>query len=684
MVRRSVSMLLVCALLLTCWVASPAQVVAATAVVSNEYTTLTEDTEITLNGETLVVDLAGYDLTLKGTGTVYGFDTANDTFDHLSCGILTAEAGITINSVYEAPNGGRYVALSEGKYSTFHRLDMEIKTVSLRMSNSGIYFKAQYRCDRQVEQKVTGYGIAVSLMDLPGADFKSAAGDAFTVCTDKFASGAIVTSSSVVEIMKEELTSAENVKRSRMSIYANAYIDLGNGPIMADAANVGKKAGISASLAQVLAALDGKYSSYSEIEKGQLRDFNDAWKTAGVNLNLTNIGADTVVDWDTFNADLVFDAGTTNAYCPVCEKKVTWTPMTDTSTTTTAVDGGHYYLPNDLIFDNDNEKPFMYAPGAGQEACFHLNGHDLTSLNWRVFHSGSGKLRIMGNGTVAGYNKKSIHGAAIHTSNKNAGSEFILYGGTYAKVPGTPYNGAVIYISDGGGNLTVYDDVVIQADANGKPGIYTAANNYRECNITLHGCTVNGTIYMESATNPTNLEMIDTTVKGNITARSNNYITLSGKVTLTRLTTQEDSRATVKSLDPDAYIKIAADGAFTTASAGIGKYLDCFVAYNSGHKIYVRNNALYSGKDYTSALVFAEGTANATCPVCAKTVTWTEIVAGDSAFSLTDGGHYYLAEDQTYTGGGNAFLSFANKATVCVHLNGHNLTSRTSCFSFLQ
>ena len=44
MVRRSLSMLLVCALLLACWVASPAQKVAATAVAGNDYTTLTEDT----------------------------------------------------------------------------------------------------------------------------------------------------------------------------------------------------------------------------------------------------------------------------------------------------------------------------------------------------------------------------------------------------------------------------------------------------------------------------------------------------------------------------------------------------------------------------------------------------------------------------------------------------------------
>lgn len=654
-----------------------ADVMTAWATGSHNYVQLGADLELTLNGEELVIDLAGCDLTVSGSGKLSLFDTANDTYDHLACGIVTAGEGITVEQVVMAPNDGRYVALTDGSYTTVHRLEMQIKTVNLRMSNAGLYYKALYQCDRQLEQEVVSYGVVVSLEDMPGADFETVDGDAFTVCNDKFVSGATASSGSVINIMKSELTAAENLKRCRMPIYANAYINLGDGPIMADTANVGKKAGISASLSQVVAALDANYENYSDTVKGQLRDFNDTWEKAGVNLNLTNISADTPIDWDTFNADLTFDAGTTNAYCPVCEKKVTWTPMTNTSEPTTAADGAHYYLPDDLVFDNDNEKPFMYAPGSGQEACFHLNGHNVTNLNWRVFHSGSGKLSIMGNGEVAGYNKKSIHGAAIHSTNKNAGSEFILYGGTYKKVSGTPYVGGVIYISDAGGNLTVYEDVVIQADSNGKAGIYVATNTYRECNITLHGCTVNGTIYMESANNPTNLEMIDTTVKGNITARSNNFITLSGKVTLTQLTTQEDSRVTLKSLDPDAYIKIAADGEFTTASAGIEKYLDCFVPYNSGHKVSVKNNALHSGMDYTSDLAFAEGATDAYCAACKRTVTWTEIVAGDSAISMVDGGHYYLAADQSYTGGGNAFLSFASRATVCVHLNGHNLTSNT-------
>ena len=651
------------------------------AIETSSYIQLGADMELTLSGQQVRIDLAGYNLIVNGNGKLNAFDTANDTFDHLKCGIITAGDDIAVESVYVAPNGNRYVALTSGAYTTMHRLDMQIKTVTLRTSSAGLYYNAVYQCDRQVEERVTGYGVAVSLQDVPGEDFKTAAGDAYTVATEAFTSGVTVNSGSVVNIMSPEQSGADNLSRSKMRIYANAYIDLGNGPVMADAASVGKTAkdadfsGTAVSLLAVMRALDGKYDSLDVTTQKQLDAFAVQWITKGVNWKFENIGNGAAIDWDTFNADLVFDAGTTKAYCPVCQEKVTWIPMTDTKNTTTAADGAHYYLPADLVFDNDNEKPFMYAPGSNQEACFHLNGHDITSLNWRVFHSGSGRLNIMGNGTVAGYNKKSVHGAAIHTASKSATSEFVLYGGTYAKVPGTPYVAGVIYVSASGGNLTVYDDVVIQADANGKAAIYTSTNNYRECNITLHGCTVNGTIYMEDATNDTNLTMLGTTVKGNITIRKNNNVTLSGKVSLTRLTINDDSRVALKSLDPEAYVKINAKGAFTTENGSVAKYLDCFVPYNSGDKVFVKNNVLHCGQDYTANLEFAEGTTDAWCPVCKKTATWTEIVAGDTSVTMANGGHYYLAEDQHYTGGGTTFLSFSNGAKVCVHLNGHNLTS---------
>ena len=60
------------------------------------YTTLTANQELALKGDTLWVDLAGYDLTLTGSGTVYAFDSANDTYDAQKCGKITAPETVTV------------------------------------------------------------------------------------------------------------------------------------------------------------------------------------------------------------------------------------------------------------------------------------------------------------------------------------------------------------------------------------------------------------------------------------------------------------------------------------------------------------------------------------------------------------------------------------------------------------
>ena len=70
----------------------------------------------------------------------------------------------------------------------------------------------------------------------------------------------------------------------------------------------------------------------------------------------------------------------------------------------------------------------------------------------------------------------------------------------------------------------------------------------------------------------------------------------------------------------------------------------------------------------------------AVCPVCNEKVTWTAITQaanGTTAVgALTDGDHYYLAEDITYTGTDTYFVRAPGTGgKACLHLNGHNLTT---------
>jgi len=78
-------------------------------------------------------------------------------------------------------------------------------------------------------------------------------------------------------------------------------------------------------------------------------------------------------------------------------------------------------------------------------------------------------------------------------------------------------------------------------------------------------------------------------------------------------------------------------------------------------------------------LQFAPGTAEAECPVCEKTVTWTAFhQSADTTKRIgrpADGAHYYLAEDILYTQDASFILPPIAGATACLHLNGHNLTA---------
>lgn len=79
-------------------------------------------------------------------------------------------------------------------------------------------------------------------------------------------------------------------------------------------------------------------------------------------------------------------------------------------------------------------------------------------------------------------------------------------------------------------------------------------------------------------------------------------------------------------------------------------------------------------------LSFADNSNTAWCDVCKKQVEWTPITQqthGESGIGSisSDGVHYYLAEDITYTGAANFVRAPGTGKTACLHLNGHDLTA---------
>ena len=183
----------------------------------------------------------------------------------------------------------------------------------------------------------------------------------------------------------------------------------------------------------------------------------------------------TSVDMTLSNDPLAFQEGTQDAWCSVCHKLVTWTPITGEESFVQML-GSHYYLANDIEVSaaGNGKDGFLYVSGSGQSStCLHLNDHDLIVTGHRAIMGGPRALNVLGNGVVSGYSVGiGASGAAVHVNAGKGVGKVSLYGGTYTKADnGT--ESAILYVGYNGGTINMYEDVTV--DATGKTSTLTAA-----------------------------------------------------------------------------------------------------------------------------------------------------------------------------------------------------------------
>ena len=259
----------------------------------NAYTLLAGATaEIPETVTELNVNILGKEITISGNAKIYGSDTEND--DYVGNGKLIPAEGseITVEPVVMRSDK-RYIALQDETGAwTFHRLTMYMSAVTLRTEgNPGIYYKAAYKCDETLKEYVDSYGVAVSLQDMPGADFETA--DKYTKYgaesfAEAYANNTVNTvSGAVVGIMKEKNSKETNTANAQKEIYANAYLKLNifgeEMLILADTKNAGKTSdaegftGTAYSLFEVLEGVNGNWDNYSDEEKVTIATFLETW-----------------------------------------------------------------------------------------------------------------------------------------------------------------------------------------------------------------------------------------------------------------------------------------------------------------------------------------------------------------------------------------------------------------------
>lgn len=252
---------------------------------------LANGTSFALADQTLCIDLNGKKTTITGSGTLQGFDSANDTYE-ISAGAAAVADTVAVQQDLTV-NDKRYIAVSENGNATFHRLDMCLTNVSLRTAACGIYYQAKYTCDSVLAEKVSSYGVVFSLKNMPGADFREETGDnnRYTLRTPGkgFGKDTVATSGAVFNIMKTE-TQRNNAARGQMPIYANAYLVVDGKTLVADSANANRKitdeafTGVAYSLLDTLKAMDANWEEYVRSGEAEaVREFYNTWAQFGMN-----------------------------------------------------------------------------------------------------------------------------------------------------------------------------------------------------------------------------------------------------------------------------------------------------------------------------------------------------------------------------------------------------------------
>ena len=154
------------------------------------------------------------------------------------------------------------------------------------------------------------------------------------------------------------------------------------------------------------------------------------------------------------NSSLSFANGTTEAFCPICDRKVVWTAASAEKSIYPG-DGAHYYLAEDITFTGTADA-FFLSPTKGT-ACLHLNGHNITATAQKAIAAYGGTLNVMGNGMVSGnYATAWTGGATVHTTGLGT---LNLCGGLYVKPVTNTTANPILFVANG--TLNFYNGAVV-------------------------------------------------------------------------------------------------------------------------------------------------------------------------------------------------------------------------------
>jgi len=350
-------------------------------------------------------------------------------------------------------------------------------------------------------------------------------------------------------------------------------------------------------------------------------------------------------------SDFVLDTDNDGmAVCPACNQDVAWTPVTGRLGASMT---GHYYVNADI---NDSSSQWATITTKNAALCIHLNGHTVTTSGRIATVGSGGTINIMGDGTIIGE-------------------------GDYTGTDAESYTKATLVASTGPINL--YGNVKVISTAEGKPVMYNRVNS-----------TVSGNVVMEAHESGMAIQ----NEKGTLTLNGGKFtggalgqagtIVLDGATEIDLIAVQSGAKLKVMgdwTGKADAVFENpmvdgavpAANGESTGAFTGLLNSLDLETAeptqlFGKSGRLCTENAEVTPPEP--DFVLDSDGDNKAVCPVCGGAeVEWTPLEAGARPGTSTSG-HFYLLADSTNTDAQYATTTQKTQ-TICLHLNGKNLTT---------
>lgn len=239
----------------------------------------------------VTLDLNGFDVASAQikSGVLYCLDSATDDYDvsdDVYGKVVAYEGSLKAVEVSQSSDG--YLAIAEAEGTSFHRVNLKIKSMSLRPSDAGLYFISDFAGDHVVKERVKSFGVAMNTVEEPATENMATTTRCTSYSQEKFNTGAENTSSLVYNIMRSDLDSSENGQRADIQIYGRAYIRLDDNSYLFGATQ-------TRSLQEQMELIDTQWDSLTAKQKSGLYSLHGNYAQAMADWSIPNlVGAKTL------------------------------------------------------------------------------------------------------------------------------------------------------------------------------------------------------------------------------------------------------------------------------------------------------------------------------------------------------------------------------------------------------